>query len=111
MIVKLTSAELALSKGLIIADTKFEFGLDDNDALVLMDEVLTPDSSRYWPLDGYVEGGNPPSYDKQFVRDWLEGVLVEGRPWDKRAPAPMLPGEVIANTASRYLEALRCVIG
>jgi phosphoribosylaminoimidazole-succinocarboxamide synthase len=74
-----------------------------------MDEVLTPDSSRYWPLDGYQEGINPPSYDKQFVRDWLEAAVVNGRPWDKRPPAPALPSEVVAHTAARYQEALRCL--
>jgi len=105
-----TAATLALTKGLIIADTKFEFGLDANDQLVLMDEVLTPDSSRYWPLDGYREGINPPSYDKQFVRDWLESAVVDGEPWNKRPPAPALPAEVIAQTAARYQEALQCLI-
>ncbi len=105
-----TAAALALAKGLIIADTKFEFGLDADGTLTLMDEVLTPDSSRYWPLAGYVEGSNPPSYDKQFVRDWLERATVNGRQWDKRAPAPTLPAEVIANTAERYGEALRCLL-
>jgi phosphoribosylaminoimidazole-succinocarboxamide synthase len=104
------AAALARSKGLIIADTKFEFGLDTDGALTLMDEVLTPDSSRYWPVQGYAEGTSPPSYDKQFVRDWLESATVCGRPWDKRAPAPALPPEVIANTADRYQEALRCLI-
>ena len=104
-----TAATLALSKGLIIADTKFEFGLDANDQLVLMDEVLTPDSSRYWPLSGYREGINPPSYDKQFVRDWLEAAIVDGRPWNKRPPAPALPADVIAHTAARYQEALQCL--
>ena len=102
-----TAAALALTKGMIIADTKFEFGLDANDQLVLMDEVLTPDSSRYWPLDGYVEGANPPSYDKQFVRDWLEAVSVDGQPWNKKPPAPSLPPEVIAHTSERYREALK----
>ena len=102
-----TAAELALSKGLIIADTKFEFGLDADGTLVLMDEVLTPDSSRYWPLDGYVEGANPPSYDKQFVRDWLETVTVNGQPWDKRPPAPALPEDVVAHTSTRYREAMK----
>ena len=106
-----TAAELALSKGLIIADTKFEFGLDADGTLTLMDEVLTPDSSRYWPLDGYAEGTNPPSYDKQFVRDWLESAMLAGKPWDKRAPAPTLPREVVAHTASRYQEAMKCLIG
>jgi phosphoribosylaminoimidazole-succinocarboxamide synthase len=104
-----TAATIALDKGLIIADTKFEFGLDDADRLVLMDEVLTPDSSRYWPLADYAEGGNPPSYDKQFVRDWLESTSVDGRPWNKRAPAPALPPHVVAQTAARYQEALRCL--
>jgi phosphoribosylaminoimidazole-succinocarboxamide synthase len=104
-----TAATLALSKGLIIADTKFEFGLDADDQLVLMDEVLTPDSSRYWPLDGYREGVNPPSYDKQFVRDWLEVAVIAGQAWNKRPPAPALPAEVIAHTAERYQEALRCL--
>ena len=103
------AAALALSKGLIIVDTKFEFGLDADGALTLMDEVLTPDSSRYWPLDGYAAGANPPSYDKQFVRDWLEKATIDGRPWDKRAPAPPLPADVIAHTAYRYQEALRCL--
>ena len=105
-----TAAELALSKGLIIADTKFEFGHDADGALVLMDEVLTPDSSRYWPLDSYVEGSNPPSYDKQFVRDWLEGATVNGQPWDKRAPAPALPEDVVAHTSRRYREAMKCLM-
>ena len=104
------AADFALTKGLIIADTKFEFGLDANDELVLMDEVLTPDSSRYWPVEGYEAafkaGTNPPSYDKQFVRDWLEQVKVDGKPWDKTPPAPHLPQEVIAKTAAKYREAL-----
>ena len=104
-----TAAELALAKGLIIADTKFEFGLDADGSLMLMDEVLTPDSSRYWPLDRYAEGTNPPSYDKQFVRDWLEQACVGGTPWDKRAPAPALPASVVEQTAQRYREALRCL--
>jgi phosphoribosylaminoimidazole-succinocarboxamide synthase len=106
-----TAAAYALSKGLIIADTKFEFGLDDAGALVLMDEVLTPDSSRYWPAHGHVEGVNPPSYDKQFVRDWLERATVGGTPWNKRAPAPDLPDEVIAHTAQKYQEAMQRLIG
>ena len=103
------AARFALQKGLIIADTKFEFGLDAYGTLTLMDEVLTPDSSRYWPLDQYVEGVNPPSFDKQFVRDWLEHVDVGGQPWDKCAPAPVLPATVIEHTAERYREALRCL--
>lgn len=92
--------EIAAKKGIIIADTKFEFGLDDQDQLVLMDEVLTPDSSRFWPAESYQEGQNPPSYDKQFVRDWLES-----QPWDKTAPAPQLPQNVIEATAGKYQEA------
>ena len=101
------AAALALSKGIIIADTKFEFGLDADGTLTLMDEVLTPDSSRFWPVEGYAEGINPPSYDKQFVRDWLEQVRVDGQPWNKKAPAPALPADVIAKTADKYREALR----
>ena len=100
------AAEIALTKGIIIADTKFEFGLDNDGTLVLMDEVLTPDSSRYWPIDGYAEGKNPPSFDKQFLRDWLETAQVNGQPWGKTAPAPTLPAEVIANTSAKYQEAL-----
>lgn len=92
--------EIAAKKGIIIADTKFEFGLDDQDQLVLMDEVLTPDSSRFWPAESYQEGQNPPSYDKQFVRDWLES-----QPWNKTAPAPQLPEHVIAATTAKYQEA------
>ena len=103
------AAAFALTKGLIIADTKFEFGLDADGTLTLMDEVLTPDSSRYWPLDQYAEGVNPPSFDKQFVRDWLERADVAGRPWDKRWPAPALPTAVIEHAAERYREALRCL--
>ncbi len=101
------AAAYALTKGIIIADTKFEFGLDAQGALTLMDEVLTPDSSRYWPVQGYQEGRNPPSYDKQFVRDWLETTHVHGQPWNKQAPAPALPQEVIAQTAAKYQEALQ----
>ncbi|NBT68032.1 MAG: phosphoribosylaminoimidazolesuccinocarboxamide synthase [Betaproteobacteria bacterium] len=97
--------DIALTKGIIIADTKFEFGLDDNNQLVLMDEALTPDSSRYWPADLYQEGANPPSFDKQYLRDWLESVQVNGKPWNKSAPAPTLPPEVIAQTSAKYLEA------
>ena len=99
-------AQIALAKGIIIADTKFEFGLDAQGRMVLMDEVMTPDSSRFWPLEDYVEGSNPPSYDKQFVRDWLEQVRIDGQPWNKRAPAPALPAEVANATAARYQEAL-----
>ena len=94
-------AEYALTKGIIIADTKFEFGLDEQGTLTLIDEVLTPDSSRFWPADQYRPGSNPPSFDKQYVRDWLE---ASG--WNKQAPAPTLPPEVIAKTAEKYREAL-----
>jgi phosphoribosylaminoimidazole-succinocarboxamide synthase len=100
------AAAIALKKGIIIADTKFEFGLDPKGQLVLMDEVLTPDSSRYWPAEQYVLGQNPPSYDKQFLRDWLETAQVGGKPWDKTAPAPRLPTSVIEQTAAKYQEAL-----
>jgi phosphoribosylaminoimidazole-succinocarboxamide synthase len=100
------ASEIALKKGIIIADTKFEFGLDPQGKLVLMDEVLTPDSSRYWPVEGYKEGANPPSYDKQFLRDWLETAQVDGKPWGKKAPAPHLPRDVIEKTAAKYREAL-----
>jgi phosphoribosylaminoimidazole-succinocarboxamide synthase len=100
------AAEHALTKGIIIADTKFEFGLDADGTLTLMDEVLTPDSSRYWPVESYAPGRNPPSYDKQFVRDWLEQATVDGKPWGKTAPAPALPAEVIARTVEKYQEAL-----
>jgi phosphoribosylaminoimidazole-succinocarboxamide synthase len=99
--------DIAAAKGIIIADTKFEFGLDADGTLVLMDEVLTPDSSRYWPAASYAEGSNPPSYDKQFLRDWLETALVNGKPWDKTPPAPRLPPEVIEKTAAKYQEAMQ----
>jgi phosphoribosylaminoimidazole-succinocarboxamide synthase len=101
------AADFALAKGIIIADTKFEFGLDDAGTLTLMDEILTPDSSRFWPRDGYREGANPPSFDKQYLRDWLEAVQVHGQPWNKKAPAPPLPAQVIRETGVRYAEALR----
>ena len=105
------AAAIALKKGIIIADTKFEFGLDDAGQMVLMDEVLTPDSSRYWPADSYQEGSNPPSFDKQFLRDWLETAQVDGKPWGKRAPAPTLPDGVVAQTAAKYREALTRLLG
>ena len=105
------AAEIALKKGIIIADTKFEFGLDPKGQLVLMDEVLTPDSSRYWPADQYAVGSNPPSYDKQFLRDWLETAQVNGQPWDKSPPSPRLPREVIEKTAAKYQEALTRLMG
>ena len=101
------AAEFALTKGIIIADTKFEFGLDADGTLTLMDEVLTPDSSRFWPQESYQEGTNPPSYDKQFVRDWLETALVDGKLWDKTPPAPRVPDAVIQKTAAKYQEALQ----
>lgn len=95
------AATYAATKGIMIADTKFEFGLDEHGTLHLMDEVLTPDSSRFWPAEGYREGISPPSFDKQFVRDWLET-----QDWAKTPPAPRLPAEVIAKTAAKYREAL-----
>ena len=110
------AAAIALAKGMIIADTKFEFGLAPDGTLVLMDEVLTPDSSRYWPVEGYAAalaaGENPPSYDKQFVRDWLEQAKMgSNKPWDKTAPAPRLPQDVIEKTAAKYREALERLTG
>ena len=96
-----TAAEYAAKRGIIIADTKFEFGLDADGTLVLMDEALTPDSSRFWPADSYREGSNPPSFDKQFVRDWLESTG-----WNKNPPAPELPDDVAIRTAQKYREAL-----
>lgn len=96
-----TAVEYAATRGIIIADTKFEFGLDEDGTLTLMDEVLTPDSSRFWPADSYAEGSNPPSFDKQFVRDWLESTG-----WNKQAPAPAVPAEVAQKTADKYREAL-----
>jgi phosphoribosylaminoimidazole-succinocarboxamide synthase len=100
------AAEYALTKGIIIADTKFEFGLDENGTLTLIDEVLTPDSSRFWPVAEYRVGSNPPSFDKQYVRDWLTNSG-----WNKQVPGPELPAEVVAKTAEKYDEALRRLIG
>ena len=100
------ASQFAASKGILIADTKFEFGLNDAGQMVLMDEILTADSSRFWPANSYVVGQNPPSFDKQFVRDWLESVKIDGKPWNKKAPAPHLPSEVIEQTAAKYQEAL-----
>lgn len=100
------ASKYAATRGIIIADTKFEFGLDQHGELVLMDEVLTADSSRFWPAQSYVVGQNPPSYDKQFVRDWLEQATVDGKPWNKTPPAPRLPEDVIQKTADKYREAL-----
>ena len=101
-----TAVAYAATRGIIIADTKFEFGLDENDTLTLMDEVLTPDSSRFWPVESYVEGKNPPSFDKQFVRDWLETTG-----WNKEPPAPAVPVEVAQKTADKYREALTKLTG
>lgn len=95
------AADYALTKGIIIADTKFEFGLDEAGNLYLIDEILTPDSSRFWPMDQYAIGKSPPSFDKQYVRDWLET-----QDWDKKAPAPHLPKDVLDKTAEKYREAL-----
>lgn len=106
-----TASDYAATRGIIIADTKFEFGLDADGTLTLMDEVLTPDSSRYWPAESYQEGINPPSFDKQYLRDWLETAQVDGRPWNKTPPAPRLPREVIEQTAAKYREALQRLIG
>lgn len=100
------AAEFALTKGIIIADTKFEFGMDDDGVIYLMDEVLTPDSSRFWPADDYEVGTSPKSFDKQFIRDWLEA-----QPWDKTPPAPKVPEDVIEKTADKYREALRRLSG
>ena len=100
------AAEYALTKDIIIADTKFEFGLDNNGVLHVMDEVLTPDSSRFWPADTYKVGSNPPSYDKQYVRDWLESIH-----WNKAPPAPALPDEVAKKTSEKYLEAYEKLTG
>ena len=94
------AAEYALERGIIIADTKFEFGLDEDNRLILIDEILTPDSSRFWPADTYQPGISPPSFDKQYVRDYLETL-----DWDKTAPGPELPQDVVDNTASKYEEA------
>ena len=98
--------DYAAGRGIIIADTKFEFGLDGKGQMVLIDEALTPDSSRFWPLDGYRPGVNPPSFDKQFVRDYLETL-----DWDKTPPGPELPEEVMRKTAEKYLEAQRRLTG
>lgn len=100
------ASKYAVTKGIIIADTKFEFGMDEAGNLVLMDEVLTADSSRFWPANSYQVGSNPPSFDKQFVRDWLESALINGQIWNKTAPAPKLPNDVIDKTAAKYREAL-----
>jgi phosphoribosylaminoimidazole-succinocarboxamide synthase len=102
------AAEHALSRGIIIADTKFEFGIDDEhgERLTLIDEAITPDSSRFWPVDTYAPGTSPPSFDKQFVRDYLETL-----DWDKTPPAPKLPADVISRTSQKYREALERLTG
>lgn len=100
------AAEYALTRGIIIADTKFEFGLDDQGQLYLIDEVLTPDSSRFWPADQYQVGKNPPSFDKQYVRDWLESTG-----WDKTPPGPDLPADIAAKTGEKYREAFERLTG
>lgn len=100
------AAEYAAARGILIADTKFEFGVVGSDRLMLVDEVLTPDSSRFWPADQYAPGRDPPSYDKQYVRNWLET-----QPWDKTPPAPPLPPDVVEGTKRRYLEAYERLTG
>ena len=100
------AAEYALTRGIIIADTKFEFGLDEHGVLHVMDEVLTPDSSRFWPAETYAVGKNPPSYDKQYVRDWLESIG-----WNKAPPAPALPNDVAQRTSEKYMEAFEKLTG
>jgi phosphoribosylaminoimidazole-succinocarboxamide synthase len=100
------AAAYALEKGIIIADTKFEFGLDENGTLIQIDESLTPDSSRFWPVDAYQPGLSPPSFDKQYIRDWLETL-----DWDKQAPGPEVPDEIMAVTSAKYREALSRLVG
>ena len=97
--------DYAAARGIIIADTKFEFGLDQNDQLVLIDEVLTPDSSRFWPVDQYQKGKSPPNFDKQFVRDYLETL-----DWNKKSPGPILPQDIINKTTQKYREAQQCLM-
>ena len=101
-----SAANYARSKGLILADTKFEWGVDDERTPILVDEALTPDSSRYWPADRYKPGGPQPSFDKQFVRDWLESTG-----WDKASPPPALPEDVVARTREKYIEAYETLTG
>lgn len=100
------AAEYALGKGIIIADTKFEFGLSEEGELILIDEILTPDSSRFWPADQYKPGGSQPSFDKQFVRDYLENSG-----WNKEPPAPAVPDEIVKKTVEKYQEALEKLTG
>jgi len=104
--VYLRGAEYALARGILIADTKFEWGKTDDGELILIDEVLTPDSSRFWPVDQYEPGRSPPSYDKQFVRNWLEACG-----WDKNSPPPELPADVVAKTREKYIEAYQRLTG
>ncbi len=99
-------ADYAATRGIILADTKFEFGLDEKGEVILIDEVLTPDSSRFWPANEYAEGSNPPSFDKQFVRDWLETQA-----WDKTPPPPKLPDDIIQKTRAKYVEAYEKLTG
>ncbi len=101
-----TAADYALERGIIIADTKFEFGIGAGGRVVIGDEVLTPDSSRFWPVDEYAPGGSPPSYDKQYVRDWLETL-----DWDKTPPGPEIPADVVEGTRNRYVEAYERLTG
>jgi len=100
------ASDYARGRGIIIADTKFEFGRDREGRIILIDEVLTPDSSRFWPADSYEVGKSQPSFDKQFVRDYLEGLE-----WNKQPPAPELPPEVAQATTDRYLEAYQLLVG
>jgi phosphoribosylaminoimidazole-succinocarboxamide synthase len=100
------AADYAIERGIIIADTKFEFGVDENDEVVLIDEILTPDSSRYWPADEYRVGISPPSFDKQFVRDYLETL-----DWDKTPPAPPLPAEIVARSQQKYRQLRDMLLG
>ena len=101
-----TARDYAAQRGIIIADTKFEFGLDVDGKLVLIDEALTPDSSRFWPVETYTPGTSPESYDKQYIRDWLEA-----QDWDKKPPAPEVPADVVAKTTAKYLEAYKKLTG
>ncbi|CAD7769954.1 Phosphoribosylaminoimidazole-succinocarboxamide synthase [Candidatus Methanoperedenaceae archaeon GB50] len=100
------AVDIAFKKGIIIADTKFEFGLDENDRLILIDELLTPDSSRFWPKEQYQPGHPQPSFDKQYLRDYLQNIN-----WNKKPPAPKLPQEVIMKTREKYFEALHRLLG
>jgi phosphoribosylaminoimidazole-succinocarboxamide synthase len=102
----LQAADYARERGIIIADTKFEFGVDENDEVILIDEILTPDSSRYWPADEYRPGISPPSYDKQFVRDYLETL-----DWGKTPPPPKIPAEIIARSQQKYQQVRDILLG